>query len=271
MEETKAIYRFMSFQSFVDLVQFKRLTFVRPDSWEDPYENFMMKKLKTIEGKKEILSECSKIKKIEHPSIVLLSFVMSRIIYYAQCWTKYSQTDALWRIYNYNNMTIRIGVLKNKIESVPDIKMHQVKYVKDFPVNNCINSMIDNDSDDIMIDESLLYKREAFSHEGEVRLLSVSGDIGRLLYNSQSLIKSKDWTYDKEFEEFDSLINAMFEESKIVNVKDVKYIDIHNSSEFIDSVMLHPLAPDWFDSTLREYCRVNNINYIGKSKLYELQ
>ncbi len=33
--------------------------------------------------------------------------------------------------------------------------------------------------------------------------------------------------------------------------------------------MLHPQTPNWFDETLAKYCEDNNLNYLGKSKLYQ--
>lgn len=49
------IYRFLSFESFVDLIQRKQLAFVSYDSWEDPYEGFVVRAIQSEKGKKEIL------------------------------------------------------------------------------------------------------------------------------------------------------------------------------------------------------------------------
>lgn len=40
----RKLYKFMSFYSFVDLIQSKSLNFVRPKVWEDPYEGFIFQK-----------------------------------------------------------------------------------------------------------------------------------------------------------------------------------------------------------------------------------
>ena len=39
------------------------------------------------------------------------------------------------------------------------------------------------------------------------------------------------------------------------NVKPYVEVSYRKVKKFIKSVMLHSLAPDWFDSTLRKYCK----------------
>jgi len=48
--------RYVSFESFVDLVQSKSLNFVYPPyAWEDTYEGFLYRAIKTPNGKARIL------------------------------------------------------------------------------------------------------------------------------------------------------------------------------------------------------------------------
>ena len=42
-----SIYRFMSFESFVDTIQRKELALIHPEKWEDPYEGFVFKSVFT--------------------------------------------------------------------------------------------------------------------------------------------------------------------------------------------------------------------------------
>lgn len=51
--------------------------------------------------------------------------------------------------------------------------------------------------------------------------------------------------------------------------KKVKSINYTHVDNFIDSVMLNPFAPDWFNETLSQLCKNYNINYLGKSNLYD--
>lgn len=46
---------------------------------------------------------------------------------------------------------------------------------------------------------------------------------------------------------------------------DLKDIDL---SDYIKSVKLNPFAPDSIDDLLKDLCQRNNLNYVGKSTLY---
>lgn len=49
------IYRFLSFESFVDVVLRQKLAFVTYDMWQDPYEGFVIKAMQTEQGRADIL------------------------------------------------------------------------------------------------------------------------------------------------------------------------------------------------------------------------
>lgn len=53
--------------------------------------------------------------------------------------------------------------------------------------------------------------------------------------------------------------------NNIPSVIDVSY---DKNDNFIESVMLDPRSPDWFDTTVKLFCANHEIDYIGKSKLY---
>ena len=48
----------------------------------------------------------------------------------------------------------------------------------------------------------------------------------------------------------------------------IKYVDFDEIDEFIDSVVLNPFAPEWFNETLKAFCDNNKLRYLGKSTLY---
>jgi hypothetical protein len=41
----KGIYRFVAFESFVDIVQRQALSFVSPSTWDDTYEGFIFRRI----------------------------------------------------------------------------------------------------------------------------------------------------------------------------------------------------------------------------------
>ena len=90
--ESNFLYRYISFETFVGMVQKNALTFVLPSVWDDPQEDFPFVRL--INQKK---------------SAVEMAFLIAiHNKTYAQSWSELSESDAMWRIYAYNNRAVRI-------------------------------------------------------------------------------------------------------------------------------------------------------------------
>ncbi len=69
---------------------------------------------------------------------------------------------------------------------------------------------------------------------------------------------------DKRGEEIDKLvkkINSNLQEK-------IQYVSFSEIDDFIESVMLNPFAPEWFNETMKTFCESNNLRYLGKSTLY---
>ena len=142
------LYRYISFESFVDLIQTKELAFCLPFIWDDTKEMYAYKEA---------------ILKMDNAYARILLF-SSLYNIYAQCWTKLDESDAMWRIYNYSNMTIRIKVKREKFKLLgKNIEIKDVEYIDNF------QEKIENSSDDLI--NLLALKRKAFSHEKEVRII----------------------------------------------------------------------------------------------------
>lgn len=71
------LYRIMDFHRIVQIFERRELYFAHPSTWDDPYEKF-----------------------IKHPQSHAL---------FAQCWTRASSSDAMWRIYSPNGLGVRIS------------------------------------------------------------------------------------------------------------------------------------------------------------------
>lgn len=141
------LYRYISFESFVGLVQNKALTFVLPELWDDPKEGVpFFKFLNSIEDDFE---------KIMYYSIYHKTF--------GQCWTKLSESDAMWRIYSYNNRAVQIKVDTDKLLLLKDVRIVPVEYTDSY--------IVDSSKKMESFYKSLARKRVAFQHENEVRLI----------------------------------------------------------------------------------------------------
>ena len=165
---SKPIYRIISFEKLVGIFKSKQMTFVKPDKWDDPFENIIAKTIiKFGTGGKSSFHELG-IRKNSHGT----------------CWTRKSSSDAIWRIYSHDKRAVRI-------ESTPEVMSRNIsKWLKNYrksklyigKVDYIANKQIKQKAIDYArrvrsgelckaAAESLLYKRESFSHEEEVRVI----------------------------------------------------------------------------------------------------
>jgi hypothetical protein len=162
----KPIYRIMPIHRFLQLLEEKKLTLVKPKKWDDPFENALLNcAFETSDGE-------------------TVSFAAKDSVY-GQCWTFHRETDAMWRIYSHDKDGIRISTTPRKLLTALQIaepKHHNLKCfigkVSYLPKNKLLAKFKSIDlfnTNASGIAESLLYKRKEFTHENEIRLI-YSGD-----------------------------------------------------------------------------------------------
>ena len=264
----KYIYRFMSFESFVDMVQRKALAFMLHDKWEDPYESFILKTMRHKEGRQEILRILREMRP-KHAIENFKTLLELDPVLFSQSWTECPESDALWRIYSHNRMSIRVQVFTTKTFSLSQPPEHVIPnniiYSDSISIESQLKNIIE-DKKKIKIEKIFFTKRNAFSHEQEIRLSTLDYtnfalqtpfqcEVMKELYDEKEITK-------KQYETF---MNT----THIKKISGLKYVSYKHIPNFIESLMLHPLAPDWLDETARTFCENNNLNYIGKSKLYQ--
>ena len=259
------LYRYISFESFVGMVQNKALTFVLPELWDDPKEGAPFERL---------------ISTLEHGYEQIIFQIMYNKTY-AQCWTKLSESDAMWRIYSFNNRAIQIKSSEEKLRALPEIHVVPVKYSDQFDFDTKILANPSNILDEFL--RSLAMKRCAFEHEKEVRLIKPylfqdDDDIKRHYDTFRALAglyKDKD---SRSVEMLESMYPGKSVEDQAKSV--VKLLNLGNEkqktieipfdtiSSFIAGVKVHPLAPDWYVEVVKEYCKRNDLPFDGRSTLY---
>ena len=177
MDKNTSLYRFTSFEALIDIIQRESLIFVSPKKWEDAYEWFLYSMAKTEVWQRLISAELSKYLKPEQIewTLWLLSFI--DITYFAQCWTKKAESDALWKIYSHNNTAIRLEVKADKFQKLKyssAIIIGEVNYFQDISIGQEVKSIISWEK--ILWHKALLSKRLAFEHEEEVRIIASNFD-----------------------------------------------------------------------------------------------
>lgn len=248
------LYRYVSFETFIGMIQSQSLTFVLPELWDDP-------------------KECASFEYyVKHEDNIYKKSILLSLYFktFCQCWTTLAESDAMWRIYSYNNRAIRIGIKRKNVNLLDNVKTVNVEYTDnlDCVFGKGIDGYI----------KTLSKKRTAFAHEKEVRLIKhykFSGidDFEQHIYAWQVISE-----HPKRFEVLEEHFPGESMEDKVKSVVKMLNIGIHAEKtievsfshipNFIDSVLVHPFAPKWYVDIVHEFCRRNNIPFEGKSTLY---
>lgn len=176
------IYRIISIDRFLELLNTKTLSFPNTSSWEDVYENYFLKT--------PIQYQNHKVSMKDHIDCM-----------FGQCWSKLVESDALWRIYSSDKKSVKIKsspskILKGIISSEDfdytkfgGIKSGIVSYHSKDYIKKIFNDVefidIVKNASEFMI-KSLFIKRNEFSHEQEVRIIlqyTLSNDISQCFGN----------------------------------------------------------------------------------------
>lgn len=151
------IYRYVSFEMFVDMAINNRLTLLSPRLWEDPYEGWFWKAFMNSE------SVGTGIRKLYNTI-------------FAQSWSRDKDSAALWSIYSHGNRALMIESTKDKLEGLDSLFCKEVKYSEDANVTiDDLISLISSPSEKTLV-FPFTAKRSAFRHENEIRVFCVVDD-----------------------------------------------------------------------------------------------
>ncbi len=173
-QKDKPIFRVISIKRLFELFENKENVLVKPTLWDDPFENFIM----------------NSTGELEDGQMFSIGF---RDHFFGQCWTKTRESDAMWRIYSPDKEGVRIATTPRKLlRSLYDTE-------GEYRDINCfvggvnyyttpkLKTLLDTYASTWIVDstgagqaQTLLFKRSAFKHENEIRLI----------FNSQGKEKS---------------------------------------------------------------------------------
>jgi hypothetical protein len=160
-ELDKPIYRIVSFKRFQQLFEDRQNTLLSPALWDDPFENFILR--------------CPV--QLETGEVATVDFHDQ---YFGQCWTQKSASDAMWRIYSNDKDGIRMRTTIRRLGASLADHCGEWATVSAFigKVRYLNNSKLVafakpawQQVDPPSFASTLLVKRPAFAHEGEVRLI----------------------------------------------------------------------------------------------------
>lgn len=285
---SRKLYRYIGFEDFVNLAINNKDRFVRPFSWDDKYEGYLFSHMETPEDVCQIVSEmyynlCPR----NYYAIPDNYFRMwhSKWFTYAQCWSKHPETDAMWRCYSYGNRAIRIRTRDDKLlshtknvfpeEEYFSVYLEKVNY--DLNKKSAMEQQISQMKDSLLAHETYFHKRPAFRHEGEYRLLIADNSLFSAEGFSSLGVKFKieEQVKNKTDEEIiDYLTEKICTQRADWNRgsdNNVRIEDARDISEFLEGVMVHPLAPQWYVDIIRDICQLKNIKFDGQSEIYRLK
>lgn len=180
------IYRTFRISHLRSALTERHLALVKPDLWEDPFENLIEK----------CLIQYSNVKPFRQVALAAL-----RMPVYAQCWSLSEESDALWRIYSAvikdpettrntacgaEGVKVQTTARKlvtalwnaSTIEPQQSCFLGLVEYMPRQEALRHVINAVHTSREKVWADgrghaRSLLVKREPFSHEREVRLIYV--------------------------------------------------------------------------------------------------
>lgn len=144
------------------------MVLVRPEKWDDPFENYIVgAKFKIGNG--------------------TLNLGLRQTLH-GSCWTRKSVSDALWRIYSPDKVSVRLKSTPSLLGKSLDKALARNRYSEWFvgkvnymPQSKIVRTAVTlakqilRDHSGMAAAKSLLFKRNAFSHEEEIRVLVLDG------------------------------------------------------------------------------------------------
>jgi hypothetical protein len=163
------VWRIVPMDRFLGMLVTKKDTLSNPGTWDDKYESLVLHRA-TIEDR--------------HGQAISLDNFAER--WFAQCWCKLEESDAMWRIYSPDRRGVRVAstirrVFDNVVAGVPgkdpdrECFVGEVNYfdkagIQAMAGGISLTSLISGGQNDGFA-RTLCLKREAFSHESEVRVM----------------------------------------------------------------------------------------------------
>ena len=190
IEASRSVYRIISFVRLCEFFESGKMTLVRPEKWDDPFENYLS----------------GAVYKQGQATVEL----GVRRSVYGSCWTLRAASDAMWRIYSPDKTAIRIKTRPRLLAKALDEALARkasasafvgkVQYLseREIVARARTHAMrLYKESSPTTVAESYLYKRNPFSHEAEVRVLVIdrnarpaAGGLLQLTVNPHDLVES---------------------------------------------------------------------------------
>lgn len=181
-QKQEYVYRFLPLRYFLSMLKRGALYLPRVRKWEDPYELFLFKQT-VIDSKGNEVNMLVEADRI-----------------YGQCWTAKRDSDAMWRIYSPDKMSVRIKTTIEEIEKMKSQNIgngilpdsNPITYKSKTEINNEIKSLTYSSLTTNILRNSLFIKRNEFDHEKEYRIIAWLTDFdekGKYIANTPEYVE----------------------------------------------------------------------------------
>lgn len=272
-----SLYRFISFDSFINLLVSQKTRYINPLLWEDSYESVVYRQMMDKQLNRKVISYFYHEWKDPRKVVNLYAKLWyERTCSFAKCLTKTEENDTMWRIYRYNDKSVRIEVtydgLKECIDQYQDylLVLQDIVYdQKDCkPREQAILHTMSVGNEGIC---NFCHKQELFMHENEKRVLILDQSRRKefeQILNRCDLCECLDSCSEEEIVERIAFCVENIMEFR--REKEEVFVHI-NPKRYIKSVLVNPFADEQFTEIVKTMCLNFGIQcFKGKSTIYEL-
>ena len=244
------LWRYMSFEQFVNMLDTESLFYTRAYKFEDPFEGFFSQ---MMTGAYQRSVKKNPTKEIED-GVIKLNEIMHKCVM-CNCWHKNEdESMAMWEKYRFRNSGIAIKTtmlnLKNSISDTIDFFIGRIAYISREIYDERYYFPYDQKSDlplgKMWLYHSYFAKRMAFEYEQEVRIIiDIDTFVGDILneLKSGAILDSKDIEFN--FPDID-------DQGRPYNV---------DVNALIDEVIISPYAECWIEQTVRSVVHKYGFNF----------
>ena len=241
------LWRYTSFEKFVNLLDTESLFFTRADKFEDPYEGFIPQSIMDA-----YIQYLNSITNDNMVSKIISENEASRKYVMCNCWHQnVVESMAMWEKYHMRNSGVAIKTtmekMKNSLTSEHSIYIGMMEYIYD---NTDDDQYMQNFlQSETILSKKLTYfpyfrKRKEYEHEQEVRLIV---DIDPFVMDALN---------DQTVETVDTFL-----EIGLPDICDIGMPFNIEVNELIDEVIVSPYAEDWITETVRSVVQKFGFNF----------
>lgn len=205
-----AIYKYIGIKNLISMIKNKELKVYKVSSWEDPYENFLLKDIDISEK----VGTSSLRKKI-----------------FGQSWTLREESDLMWRIYSKME---KFPSFSKKMYSGVRIKTRARKLFDIFIGKECCVMERYIGKVKYFDEASFISKREELNEDLK-GYFDYKVEVPRQLF-----VKRKDFFYEKEVRIINIAAAATDEENERIERKKFESYKIRDIDDFIEEICLDP-------------------------------